>query len=992
MAKTEYLPDAQRTGTRYPPTRWQLAVPTLALVIVTLCLAQSDVAPPPFTGDSRLSYDPQLRINTRQHTSRIFAIDVDAEGRYLVTGSSDKTVRVWSLSEMEPLSVLRVPIGTGVEGQIQSLAISPDGDQIAVGGASKLRSGQHVVYVLDRETGRIEMTLTMEMPARELTFSPDGSILGAALGARQENRGGTTFWRTDSWSLVKSHTDFDAESFGLAIDAANRAFTASMDGTLRRIDSEGNIVDIQLTETGRQPMRIAVSSETQLLAVSYFDVAAVDIFDANTLDFVRSLETPASVPDSEIKAESLFSLGWDPDGETLYVAGTYAGARATERELPQIYEWKANDDEAIVGIQNTQFPVLDVVPLGDRRFAFAGFGPGVGLFDEAIVRYEGPEKITQRSTSNTLSVSDDGRTIMLQLPDHETTSAIVFHADERRVESRVLDDGEVSAPKLVAENFSVTEWRNSYTPQLNGNLIELGPLEESLSLAISEDESLIALGAQFTLRLLEETGATRWSISAPEFTEQVNISGDNKLVVASFDDGTIRWFDAEDGDELVALYVDPDSLTWILWTPSGYYDASAGGDNLIGWHLNRGETETPLFYSAARFRDVYYRPDLVMRTLQEYREPDPMTAGALLSGLPPVVQILDVANEAEGFIDVTFAVSTPSNESLSALHVVVGGRHYDLAALGGDADDVRPGVPQRLRVPIFSGDSAVEIVAETPTFASDASTRGIQPALGTPEPPRRNLYAVVIGISDYEDLSPLMDDLDYADDDAVAVSELLQLQAGNRLYDQVDVRTLINAQATRAEIIESLNWLRNAPTENDVAIVYIAGHGLNDRATGQSADAVRSGDYYFLPWGARVHAMASTGVAGESILRFMRQTRGTRLLFFDTCFSGNVDSPGLVNLMSNGTGAIVYSSADGNKPSYESNLWGGGHGAFTAAFIEGARGRADMRGRPDKFVDHLEIGFWLSSEVSRLTNAFDPIQVPVQNSQGLAPTEFLEIP
>ncbi len=39
---------------------------------------------------------PQLRLDPGMHTARIKRIDVDAEGRYLVSASDDKTVRVWS--------------------------------------------------------------------------------------------------------------------------------------------------------------------------------------------------------------------------------------------------------------------------------------------------------------------------------------------------------------------------------------------------------------------------------------------------------------------------------------------------------------------------------------------------------------------------------------------------------------------------------------------------------------------------------------------------------------------------------------------------------------------------------------------------------------------------------------------------------------------------------------------------------------------------------
>ena len=499
--------------------------------------------------------------------------------------------------------------------------------------------------------------------------------------------------------------------------------------------------------------------------------------------------------------------------------------------------------------------------------------------------------------------------------------------------------------------------------------------ERSDALAIAPDGQRFVLGTSWDIRCFDRDGDELWSREQSSNNPRaVNITGDGKLAIAAFGDGTIRWYRLEDGEELLAFFPHADKRRWVVWTPQGYYMASPGGEELIGWQVNRGLDQAPDFYSASRFRDQFNRPDIVSLVLEELdvekavaranaeghvevaaAQPVAKPEDLAAIGFPPVVHIDDPAagtTITDTVALVTYRVSSEGSEP-PRISVHVDGQFVKSVTLGGALSGEAADQVAVSLAAAKGEETTISLIAEDDHGASDPAELLVRTRAAEPEGQKPRLFVLAVGVSDYADDPPR--DLDFAAKDAGDIIDALKAQEGG-LYREVRYQHLVDEDADGRSIIGGFRWLRNEVEPGDVVMVFFSGHG---HAEGN--------EFYFLPHDVDARTrddLNYTAIREDEIqgaLRSLYRSQAKVLAFLDTCYAGAsgagqrnlpADVDRLVaELSSPENGVIVFSSSTGREIAVENPKWE--NGAFTEALLEAFAGKA-VPGQNHLTVAHLQ--------------------------------------
>jgi len=916
---------------------------------------------------------PVLLLDPGGHTSIVKDLAFTPGGSHLVSVGDDKVVRLWDLNTGETIRQYHPPIGQGHEGRLFSLAVSPDGRRAAVSGYG-FTGGRCHIWVFDLVTGQVVQCLKGHADViSALAYNPTGTMLASG-----SNDLTIRFWDTASGAQLSAVSGPTREIYDLEWSPdGQRLAAACFDGTALVYATSGPGPIILRGHTAEVGTVAWVAGGTRLVTGS-FD-STVRLWDPFSGALISTTPQPSLVG----------SLAAAPDGRLACSLGAQTGENSIRIWLPD-----GTEAQAFRNLP-TNMRRLQWSP-NARLLAAADVYGAVQLWDTATGQ---PFRRLAGTGAMRMAVawSADGQRVAW---GERWTGTDTFRADSEVTLS--FEPGAAAPGPAVGPEPG---WIRAVTqrgtrslapaPDLRGVIItdggrELGRTPPQQYYDVVRTASWTAggdvvVGAQFTLRQFDVAGRLRREfLGHTADVYGVACSPDGRYVVSAGGDQTVRlWPLAPPGPPgaadavgpLLSIFTGFDGQ-WVAWTPEGYYACSPGGEQIIGWQVNRGLEAAAEYYPAYQFRNRFYRPDVIAKLLSAGSvaaavvEADQARRGTTDKALvasrieefaPPSVAFLSPSDGLEvtsQTLSVRAKVADPNGLTVRRVELLLNGRNETARALRA-----RLTLPDFERtIQLVPGENRITLIAVNEKDSESVPvtvTVTYRPPAADPTLPAA--YVLAVGVTDYgADIGRLP----YAAKDAQDLARAVGGQQGKQ-FREVNVRLLTDSQAAQGDLLDGLDWMKREVTARDTAIVFLAGHGVPDN----------DGQFYYLPHGGDPDRLLRTALKWSVLMEELQRLPGTVMLCVDTCHAAGVTggtaralrpralTDALRQASATDVGLITFASCLPNEVSLERDDWG--NGAFTKALVEALEGKADAN--TDGLLMLAELEVYVLERVKDLT-------------------------
>ncbi|MBD2337376.1 hypothetical protein H6G64_10280 [Calothrix sp. FACHB-156] len=540
-----------------------------------------------------------IRANREQnlllHEGEVYSIAFSPDGKCIASGSDDKIIRLWDATTGQPIGK---PL-TGHEDGISSLAFSPDGKRIVSGSWDK------TVRLWDATTGQpIGKPLTgHEGDVYSVAFSPDNKRILS--GSKDQT---IRLWDATTGQPIGNpligHQNW-VLSVAFSLDG-KRIVSGSKDQTIRLWDATtGQPIGNPLAGHEDAVKSVTFSPDSKRI-VSGSDDKTVRLWDATT---GQSLGKPLTGHENVVN-----SVAFSPDGKRIVSGSGDETVRFWDATTGHLIS------KPLTGHKNWIFSVA-FSPDGKRIVSGSG-DKTVRLWDATTGQPNGNPLADHKGEVSSIAFSPDGKRVVFGSADksvqlwnattgqpigkpligHEgIVRSVTFSPDGKRILSS-------------SEDKTVRLWDATTGQPIGKPLIGHEGIVRSVTFS-SDGKRILSGSEDKTVRLWDAT--TGQPIGKPLSGHKgtvwsVAFSLDSKRILSGSEDGTMWLWDATMGQSIgKPLTGHEGAVRSVAFSPDGKRIVSGSGDKTVRlWDVTTGQPIVkPLIGHEDGLRSVVFSPD-----------------------------------------------------------------------------------------------------------------------------------------------------------------------------------------------------------------------------------------------------------------------------------------------------------------------------------------------------------------------------------------------